>query len=127
MTSLQVLDDPHRHPVAAVDQASLRWLLEEAAAVAFGVAAADLRAKSRRNAVVAFARQSAMYVAHVILGLNYTDVGRLFHRDRTTAAHACRRVEDCRDDPLIDRRLELLAQVCGEAIFGPSAAGPVRQ
>ena len=31
----------------------------------------------------AFARQVAMYLAHVESGLNYTEVGRLFARDRT--------------------------------------------
>jgi hypothetical protein len=34
---------------------------------------------------------------------------RLFRRDRTTAGHACRRVEDRRDDPEVDRRIEAVA------------------
>jgi len=49
-----------------------------------------------------------MYLAHVALGLNYSDVGRAFGRDRTTAAHACRIVEDRRTDPGLDARLASL-------------------
>ena len=52
-----------------------------------------------------------MYLAHVACGLSFTDVGLLFSRDRTTVAHACRVVEDRRDDPVFDRALELLEWV----------------
>jgi chromosomal replication initiation ATPase DnaA len=100
----------------AADHADLCWLLEEATAAAFRVPPNELHAPSRRSADIAFARQSAMYLAHVMLGLSYSAVGRLFGRDRTTAAHACRRVEDRRDDPAIDRMLDILEDVCGEAI-----------
>ena len=37
-----------------------------------------------------------MYVAHVVLSLNMTDIGRGFGRDRTTVLHACHLVEDSR-------------------------------
>ena len=47
-----------------------------------------------------------MYLSHVSAGLTLTEVGTLFGRDRTTAAHACRLVEDLRDDPSFDRTLE---------------------
>jgi chromosomal replication initiation ATPase DnaA len=52
-----------------------------------------------RQGDVAFARQLAMYLTHVMLGLNLTEAGRLFGRDRTTVAHACGLIEDRRDDP----------------------------
>jgi chromosomal replication initiation ATPase DnaA len=57
---------------------------------------------------VAFARQVAMYLAHVGGGLCLSEVGRLFARDRTTVAHACALVEDRRDDPDFDRCLSFL-------------------
>ncbi len=69
----------------------------------FRLSIADLRATSRGEAQIAFARQVAMYVAHVWFALPLTEVGRRFDRDRTTVAHACRVVEDRRDDPRIDR------------------------
>jgi hypothetical protein len=55
-----------------------------------------------------FARQLGMYLAHVGCRLTYTEAARLYGRDRTTAAHACAVVEARRDDPMLDRTLELL-------------------
>lgn len=77
--------------------------LEAVVVQAFGLSRDDLRRGSRGEAPVAFARQVAMYVAHVWLALSLSEVGRRFDRDRTTVAHACRVVEDRRDDPHVDR------------------------
>jgi chromosomal replication initiation ATPase DnaA len=66
---------------------------------------------TRGRSRVAFARQVAMYLAHVAFGLTLTTVGRAFGRDRTTVSHACALVEDARDDPEIDRTLELLEAI----------------
>ncbi len=77
--------------------------VEALVGVALGVALADMRRSSRGRAPAAFARQTAMYLAHVHLGLSLERVGEHFGRDRTTVAHACARVEDSRDDPNRDR------------------------
>ena len=74
----------------------------------FGVEGVELHLASRGRANVALARQSAMYLAHVGLGLTMTEVGLLFERDRTTVSHACMIIEDRRDDADFDRALELL-------------------
>ena len=74
----------------------------------FGVSNGELLRATRGKAQVALARQVAMYLAHVTCRLSLTEVGVLFGRDRTTVAHACRVVEDRRDDPIFDRALELL-------------------
>lgn len=66
---------------------------------ALGISLAELRAHSRGRAATAFARQTAMYLAHVHFGISLSEVGRRFGRDRTTVAHACACVEDRRDDP----------------------------
>jgi chromosomal replication initiation ATPase DnaA len=66
---------------------------------------------TRGRSRVAFARQVAMYLAHVSFGMTLTTVGLAFRRDRTTVAHACALVEDARDDPEIDRTLELLEAI----------------
>jgi chromosomal replication initiation ATPase DnaA len=55
-----------------------------------------------------------MYIAHVHLRLSLSEVGRYFGRDRTTAAHACRTVEDRRDEEMIDRIIDRI----GGAIDG---------
>ena len=70
-----------------------------------------LRHPTRGRSRVAFARQVAMYLAHVTFGLTLTTVGRAFGRDRTTVAHACALVEDARDDPEFDHTLELLEAI----------------
>ncbi|WP_350333359.1 helix-turn-helix domain-containing protein [Coralliovum pocilloporae] len=77
-------------------------------AAAFRLSLDDLRGTSRGSAEVAFGRQVAMYLSHVSLGLSLTDVGREFTRDRTTVAHACRTVEDQRDDPRTEAVLSCL-------------------
>lgn len=66
---------------------------------------------SRCRAPVALARQIAMYLMHVELGLSMADVARAFARDRTTVAHACARIEDRRDDPAFDLDIEALEVV----------------
>ncbi len=122
--------DPNCEPIPAVNprsqtvavplriaaSATSHWLLmpiEHAIIDVFEIRATDLRGRGRGPARVAFARQCAMYVAHVTFGRSYSEAGRLFGRDRTTAAHACRIVEDRRDDPDTDaivRLIEYLAQ-----------------
>jgi hypothetical protein len=86
--------------------------VESAVTATFGMPPACLRATTRGTYLVAFARQSAMYLAHVAFGLSYTAVGRGFGRDRTTAAHACRLIEQRRDDPTVDALLGALEAAC---------------
>jgi chromosomal replication initiation ATPase DnaA len=74
---------------------------------AFGLDQGAVRSR-RRDATVSFARQVAMYLGHTRLGLSYAAAGRLFGRDRTTARHACRQVEDRREDPRVDGLLDCL-------------------
>jgi hypothetical protein len=88
---------PDRHDPDPAEQPNLAAVV----ARAFRLPAADLLAPTRR-ADVALARQVAIYVAHVGLAETLTAAGRRFGRDRSTAAHACRRVEDRRDDPGFD-------------------------
>lgn len=76
-----------------------------AVAVAWDVEAQALKAPTRGEQDVAFARQVAMYVAHVAMGISLNQVAQNFGRDRTTARHACRVVEDRRDEPAFDERM----------------------
>lgn len=77
-------------------------------ASAFGVPTSELTALTRRRPHIALARQVAMYLMHVTCGASLSQTGRLFMRDRTTAGHACRMVEDMRDDPDFDVRVAAL-------------------
>lgn len=90
---------PTGHPQAA---AAAGRVVEAAVAAAFAVPMAELRAPTRGAARIAFARQSAMYLAHVALGLTLSTVGHAFGRDPSTASHACRLVVKRRKDPVVD-------------------------
>jgi chromosomal replication initiation ATPase DnaA len=74
---------------------------------------AEVKSATRGAPRAAYARQVAMYLAHVGFALSFETIGRVFNRDRTTVAHACRVVEDSRDDAGVDRRLAALEQICG--------------
>ena len=82
----------------------------------FGLDADILRTTLRGSRRIAHARQVAMYLAHVGFGLSFEIVGQAFGRDRTTAAHACRAIEDCRDDIWFDCRVATLELVCAAAL-----------
>ena len=83
-------------------------LVSAIVASAFAIRADEICGVGRGGAAAAFARQVAIYLSHTRLGLSYTAAGSLFGRDRTTAAHACRTVEDKREDPRVDMILDCL-------------------
>jgi chromosomal replication initiation ATPase DnaA len=85
-------------------------------ALDFGLDAMALVAPSRGAPQVAFARQVAMYLAHVGFALSFEAIGRAFGRDRTTVSHACHVIEDRRDDIWLDYRLATLELVCRSAM-----------
>ena len=104
------------HPKAKPDRLLSLGRLEATVAATFAISRPTLRARRRGPARTALARQTAMYLAHVVLGLSLTEVGRAFDRDRTTAAHACRVIEARRDDPHLDRLLMRLERACIAAL-----------
>jgi chromosomal replication initiation ATPase DnaA len=128
MTLLETMQDPAPHPPVRrrprkpkTQAEQLCLLMQGAIAAAFAVSLRDLRARTRRSPEPAFARQAAMYLAHVVLRQNYRDIGRLFGRDRTTAAYARALVEERRDDPALDALLQTLENVCLELARGSQA------
>lgn len=72
------------------------------AADAFQVALELFTAPTRGGTATARARQVAMYIAHVALGIRLSAIGRYFGRDHSTVAHNCSRIEDRRDDAAFD-------------------------
>lgn len=76
---------------------------------ALGLKLSDILAVTRGSLENAHARQAAMYLAHVALGISLTAIGRFFARDHSTVAHGCRCVEDRRDDPAFDTMIAELA------------------
>ncbi len=94
-------------PYISIYSNHIRVLVEHSVFSAFRISIPTLRKRDRTGSV-ALARQTAMYLAHVTFGLTYSEVGRLFCRDRTTVAHACSAIEGLRDDPCMDRTLSTL-------------------
>src|SRR4051812_39462386 len=96
--------------------ALVRRAIDPAVAAVFEIEIGDLRAPTRCSPRTAFARQVAMYLAHVVCGMSMTEVGAVFRRDRTTVAHGCGVVEDRRDDPELDARIDHLEHAVGSLI-----------
>lgn len=93
-------------------------------ASAFALGAGAIRDARRGRATVAFARQVAIYLSHTRLGLSYTEAGAYFGRDRTTVAHACRTVEEKREDPVVDAAIDFLEralEVCHDRTLARQA------
>ncbi|VAW22438.1 hypothetical protein MNBD_ALPHA11-2492 [hydrothermal vent metagenome] len=83
----------------------------------FDVTPCEMFHHSRSRAPIAATRQLAMYMMHVVLGRNLTEVGKFFGRDRTTVSHACIRIEDMRDDLEFDERINQLEHAFEQATF----------
>ncbi len=103
------------------DRARVR-LASQVTAYAFGVELEEVVSATRRSAEASLARHVSMYLAHVAFGLPMARVAQAFGRDRSTAAHACHRVEDRRDDPDFDARLDLL-EACLKTAPAPVETG----
>ena len=95
-------------PVAVLPSDMLCRSCQSAVARIFGVTSISLRSAKRCSSRIAFARQTAMYLANVVFGLGYAQVGAAFGRDRTTVRHACARIEDARDSAIFDKSLAVL-------------------
>jgi len=79
-----------------------------AAARTAGIDWSVLHVPNRCEAAIARARQAAIYLAHVSGGVGLTQAANAMGRDRTTASHACQRIEDLRDDDRYDLALDYL-------------------
>lgn len=82
-----------------------------------GIGEDELLSPTRGQESTARLRQIAMYLLHTSLCVPYGEVARVFGRDRTTVSHACRLVEDLRDDPACDTMVENLEKLL--SMVGP--------
>jgi chromosomal replication initiation ATPase DnaA len=94
-----------------------RICVDMAVAMAAGALDASVEqvAGDARGGNATLARHVAMYIAAVGFGLSYARVGAALGRDRSTVAHACKRVEDRREDPAFDRWLDALETTAAAA------------
>lgn len=101
-------------------------LAKDIAAYALSVERALLDDPKRGPSSAAFARQVAMYLMHTAYGFSLNRIAIAFRRDRSTVAHACRLIEDNRDDFAFDEWLEALENVLRQAPE-PRANQPLAQ
>lgn len=83
-------------------------MAKEVACEAFSVSHSALHNQQRGDNRLALARQTAMYLAHVVGQLTLNEVATLFRRDRSTVSHACMNIEDRRDSPVFDVQVEYM-------------------
>lgn len=91
------------------------------AAHVYGVPVEALAAMGRADCEAIEARQVAMYLGHIVLGMPLSALARGFDRDRTTVRHACRHVEELREDPAHDRLLSWMEALLRQAVSLKSA------
>lgn len=70
-----------------------------------GTPEARILANDRGKSGEARSRQITMYLLHTSLSLSYTEIAEALFRDRTTVSHACRLIEDGRDNGALNAML----------------------
>lgn len=90
---------------------------------AYNIPHADLLAPARGGGHLALARQTAMYLAHVVGQLSLNEIAAIFRRDRSTVSHACINMEDRRDSPVFDLQLEYMEKRLRDRIRRAEADG----
>jgi chromosomal replication initiation ATPase DnaA len=109
---IETVDRPsHYRTEMPLPAGCLKEIVETTVAKVFGVDISHLRAESRGQAQVALARQVAMYLLHCAFSISLTDIGHIFCRDRTTVSHACKIIEDRRDEATFDYILNNLENI----------------
>ena len=104
-------------PYTGRDRARARLALQTVA-YAFQVPAEEIDAPTRGSSRASLARQVAIYLTHVAFELSLARTAAAFGRDRSTAAYACHRIEDRRDDVRFDGLLDEL-EACLRAAPAP--------
>ncbi|WP_156911963.1 helix-turn-helix domain-containing protein [Kaistia adipata] len=112
----EALPKPSSRDPRGNEQEGIRQGLASLVGAALSVAPRAICGPGRGTAEISHARQLALYLAHTTLGLSFTEAGRLFGRDRTTAAHACRRIEDRRDEARVDQLVACLERAARDAV-----------
>ncbi|ESR22762.1 ATPase involved in DNA replication initiation [Lutibaculum baratangense AMV1] len=83
-------------------------LVERYVARHHGVALSEMMAPGRATARAKWARHTTMYLERVVLQLTCEEIAARFGHHRTSVTHACRKVEERRDEAAFDARLQAL-------------------
>ena len=102
-------------------------MAKEVVCEAYGLPHAALMIADKRGAALARARQTAMYLAHVVGQLSLGEVAAEFNRDRSTISHACINIEDSRDSPIHEVQLVYMERLLRDRIRKAEADGLFRR
>lgn len=91
-------------------------MAQEVVCEAHGISHNDLKDDARRDHRISHARQTAMYLAHVVGQLTLNEVAEHFSRQRSTVSHGCIMIEDRRDSPVFDLQMEYMEKRLRERI-----------
>ncbi len=103
------LREPYRVPVSEEDRRRADMVMQ-IVGVRLGTPVAAIGRETRLPRPALRARRVSMYLAHVALGWQLERVGHAFGVNRQTAATACRRIEDARDEPNLDALLDQIEE-----------------
>jgi len=115
MLLTEVPVSPPPPAVVTPDPETIRCRIAACVIAEFGITADELAFGTRGSPRASLARQVAMYLCHVGFALSFEGIGRLFHRDRTTVAYACRVIEERRENVRFDGRIAALERQCAAA------------
>ena len=87
-----------------VDMARARLIVAEVSAE-FSVPEAGIFGAQKGKSEISYGRQIAMYLMHCILGTTKSRIAQVFGRHFSTVSHACKLIEEHRDDPVLDQKL----------------------
>jgi len=76
-----------------------------AVAMEFAVPDFVLSSRLKGTSEISYARQVAMYLMRCVYGATKQRIADVFGRHYTTVSHACRLIEEQRDDPVFDAKL----------------------
>jgi len=108
------------HKISSLSQQRkllLAKFVNQMVASVFELTADKLLHNDRGHSKTTRARQIAIYLMHTCLSFSLTEIAKFYHKDRTTISYSCRVVEDLRDTPAFDERLQELEQTIQTVLF----------
>lgn len=80
-------------------------LIVSTVSLEFMVPESAIMSDKKGTSEISYSRQIAMYLMHCIFGTTKSRIAEVFGRHFSTVAHACKVIEDHRDDPVFDGKL----------------------
>ena len=80
-------------------------LIVSTVSLEFAVPEAGILSHLKGSSEISYSRQIAMYLMHCIFGTTKTRIAEVFGRHFSTVSHACKVIEENRDDPVFDSKL----------------------